>query len=181
LKQHDTAGVTLTMKNMFGATPNSMYGGKVGDEESTAGRGPIHDPRFNVDLELPGLKPDFVSTEAGVRVPCTTADICGARPINLAIIDGITAMNRGESPFSSGPKTRVMTPGILIVGTNPVSVDAVGTSIMGFDPRAPRGSAPFAGCENHLLLAEKAGLGTADLARVDLRGLPLAEARCPYA
>ena len=31
LKQHETAGVTLSMKNMFGLTPNAMYGGSAGD------------------------------------------------------------------------------------------------------------------------------------------------------
>ena len=174
LKQHETTGVTLTMKNMFGITPNSMYGGKAGDEDATGGRGPIHDPRRYVDLELPGLKPAFQSTEAGVRVPYTIADLCAARPVDLAIIDGITAMTRGENPFSSGPKTRIANPGIMIVGRSPVSVDAVGASIMGFDPRAARGTGAFARgrCENHLLLAEQAGLGTADLARIDVRACP---------
>jgi uncharacterized protein (DUF362 family) len=182
LKQHGTAGVTLTMKNMFGITPNAMYGGKPDDEDSIAGRGPIHDPRRYVDLELPGLKPAFQSTEAGVRVPCTIADLCAARPVDLAIIDGIAAMTGGENPYSSGPKTRIVRPGLMIVGRNPVSVDAVGTSMMGFDPRAARGTGAFARarCENHLLLAEQSGLGTADLHRIDLRGLALDEARHPY-
>ena len=181
LKQHGTTGVTLTMKNMFGITPNSMYGGRPGDEDSVAGRGPIHDPRRYVDLELPGLKPGFQSTEAGVRVPCTIADLCAARPVDLAIIDGISAMTGGENPYSSGPRTRIARPGVIIVGRNPVSVDAVGTLVMGFDPRAVRGTGVFARCENHLLLAEQKGLGTADPGRIDVRGLTLEEARHPYA
>lgn len=180
LKQHDTAGVTLTMKNMFGLTPSSMYGGTPGDENSTAGRGLIHDPGRHIDLELPGLKPDFQSTEAGVRVPCATADLCGARPVDLAIIDGIMSVTGAESRYYAGPRMRLVNPAVLIVGTNPVSVDAVGTSVMGFDPRARRGSAPFASCENHLLLAEETGLGAADLARIDVRGLTLSSARYSY-
>ena len=179
LKQHGTTGVTLTMKNMFGITPNSMYGGQPGDEDSLAGRGPIHDPRRYVDLELPGLKPEFEATEAGVRVPCTIADLCAARPVDLAIIDGISAMTGGENLYSSGPKTRIVRPGVLIGGRNPVAVDAVGTSVMGFDPRAVRSGA-FARCDNHLLLAEQKGLGTADLRRIDVRGLTLDDARHPY-
>lgn len=181
LKQHGTAGVTLTMKNMFGMTPSSMYGGKPGDENSTAGRGPIHDP-LRYDLELPGLKPGFESTEAGVRVPCTIADLCAARPVDLAIIDAISSVTGGESLYSAGPRMRVVRPSVLIVGTNPVSVDAVGTFVMGFNPRAARGTGAFtkARCENHLLLAEQKGVGIADLARIDLRGLSLDEARHPY-
>ena len=39
---------------------------------------------------------------------------------------------------------------------------------------------PFQDCDNHLVLAEQAGLGTADLAQIDLRGLPIEKARYPY-
>jgi hypothetical protein len=46
---------------------------------------------------------------------------------------------------------------------------------MGFDPRAPRGTAPFRDCDNTLLLAESMGLGSADLAGIEVRGLKLAE------
>ncbi len=181
LKQHETTGVTLTIKNMFGATPNSMYGGKAGDEDAVAGRGAIHDPRRYIDLELPGLRADYQSTEAGARVPATITDLAAARPVDLAIIDGITAITHGESRYSSGPEMRFVNPGVIIAGTNAVSVDAVGTAVMGFNPRAPRGTAPFKDCDNHLLLAEQAGLGSADVTRTDIRGVSLADAICRYA
>jgi hypothetical protein len=52
---------------------------------------------------------------------------------------------------------------------------------MGYEnPRAVRGIKPFHFCDNHLLLADQAGLGTADLAQIDLRGVSLAKARYPY-
>jgi hypothetical protein len=52
---------------------------------------------------------------------------------------------------------------------------------MGYaNPRAARGVKPFQDCDNHLLLAEQAGLGTADLAQIDLRGMPIEKARYPY-
>jgi hypothetical protein len=35
LKNHITAGVTLSMKNLFGITPNSLYGDNAGDEDAT--------------------------------------------------------------------------------------------------------------------------------------------------
>ena len=58
---------------------------------------------------------------------------------------------------------------------------SVATAVMGFaEPRAPSGVAPFESCENHLLLADEAGLGTADLGRSEVRGLSIAEARYPY-
>jgi hypothetical protein len=69
----------------------------------------------------------------------------------------------------------------LIVGFNSVATDAVGTAVMGYaDPRTVRGSKPFDFCDNHLLMAEQAGLGTADLSRIDVRGLSIEKARYPY-
>ena len=43
-----------------------------------------------------------------------------------------------------------------------------------------RGVKPFQFCDNQLLLAEQAGVGTADLAQIDLRGLPMEKVRYPY-
>ena len=52
---------------------------------------------------------------------------------------------------------------------------------MGYDdPRAERGSWPFEKCDNHILLAEKAGLGIADLAQIDVRGMTIDDAVYPY-
>lgn len=182
LKQHITAGITLAMKNCFGLTPNSLYGDNAGSEEATAGRGPIHSP-FGFDkIQLPGLKEGKLSPEPTWRVPSTIVDICAARPIHLSIIDGITSMSGGEGPWCAGAnQLRWTNPGILVVGLNPVSTDAVGTALMGYDdPRAAKGSKPFHFCENHLALAEAAGLGTADLKQIEVAGLPIAKARFKY-
>jgi uncharacterized protein (DUF362 family) len=183
LKMHITAGVTLSMKNLFGITPNSLYGSEAGTEDALDGRGVLHSPVGLEKIKLPGLKPGISSVEPGWRVPRIVADICSARPIHLSIIDGITSMSGGEGPWcrEAGP-LKFTSPGVLIAGLNPVSTDAVGTAVMGFDnPRALRGTKPFQGCDNHLLLAEQAGVGTADLSQIDLRGLSLEKARYPYA
>ncbi len=184
LKNHITAGVTLSMKNLFGLTPNSLYGSKAGSEDATEGRGPLHNPMGLEKIKLPGLKDGIASVEPTWRVPRIIADICAARPIHLAIIDGITSMKGGEGPWCDDEnKTRikVTTPGVLIAGLNPVSTDAVGTAVMGYEnPRAAKGVKPFDFCDNHILLAEQAGLGTADLSRIDVRGTPIEKARYPY-
>ena len=83
-------------------------------------------------------------------------------------------MGGGEGPWIKG--IRHVKPGILIVGTNPVTTDAVATAAMGFDPRATRGTRPFTTCDNTLLLAEAAGIGTTDLNKIEVRGLPIADA-----
>jgi uncharacterized protein (DUF362 family) len=145
-------------------------------EEATVGRGLFHG-ELGSALDLPGFKPGANSPD-GSLVTRVIVDICATRPIHLAIIDGITAMSGGELPGSGGKLTQ---PGILIAGFNPVSTDAVGTAAMGyFDPRAKRGTRPFKNCDNHLLLAEQVGLGTADLGKIEVLDLPLEKARYTY-
>jgi uncharacterized protein (DUF362 family) len=183
LKNHITAGVTLSMKNLFGITPNSLYGDEAGNEEATAGRGPLHNRQGFDKIKLPGLKPGITSNDPTWRVPRIVADICAARPIDLAIIDGITSMSGGEGPWcgEAGP-LKFTTPGVIIAGLNPVSADAVGTAVMGYpDPRARRTRKPFDFCDNHLLLAEQAGVGTADLAQIEALGVAIDKARYNYA
>jgi uncharacterized protein (DUF362 family) len=182
LKNHITAGVTLSMKNFFGITPNSLYGDQAGSEDAIAGRGPLHNPRGFEKIKLPGLKDEITVTDPTWRVPRIIADVCGARPIDLAIIDGITAMSGGEGPWCGQvTELKVTKPGVLIVGLNAVSTDAVGTAVMGYaNPRAMRGTKPFEICDNHLLLAEQAGLGTAALSQIDVRGLAIEKAKYAY-
>jgi uncharacterized protein (DUF362 family) len=182
LKNHITAGVTLTMKNLFGITPNSIYTSGAGREDSLEGRDVLHSPVGLDRIKLPGLKSGINSVDATWRVPRIVADICSARPVHLAIIDAITSMSGGEGPWCrEAAPLKATSPGLLIAGLNPVSTDAVGTAIMGYDnPRAVRGVKPFQSCDNHLLLAEQAGVGLADLTQIDLRGLPIEKARYPY-
>jgi uncharacterized protein (DUF362 family) len=179
LKNHSVTGVTLSLKNLFGITPNSLYGDQAVSEEATAGRGRLHfGSRWAGRSQYPGQKEGSFTFDAGARVPRIVTDLCAARPIQLAIIDGITAISGGEGPWVGSLK--LTSPGLLVVGINPVAVDAVGTALMGYDPRALRGSPGFRRGDNHLLLAEQAGLGPADLSRIDVRGLPIEQAKCLY-
>jgi len=181
LKRHITAGVTLSMKNLFGITPNSLYGGEAGSEQAIDGRTPLHSPVGHEKINLPGLKPGVPWRDAFSRVPRIIVDVCAARPIDVAIIDGISAMTGGEGPWcAQAAEIKQTTPGVLIAGRNPVAADAVATAVMGYDPRAARGTHPFNYCDNFLLLAEQAGLGTADLSQIDVRGLSIEKARYPY-
>lgn len=107
-------------------------------------------------------------------MPRITAELAAARPIHLTVIDGVETIAGGEGPWIRG--LRVVKPGILIAGFNPVSTDAVATAAMGFNPRAGRGEGVFGRCENTLLIAERLGLGTADLREIEVRGLPLDQA-----
>jgi uncharacterized protein (DUF362 family) len=179
LKRHVTNGITLSMKNLFGIAPYALYGSGAGNENATQTLMPLHSP--NDRIQLPGVKAEAPWRDPYSRVPHIVVDICAARPIDLAIVDGITAMTTGEGPWAARPaEFKVTTPGIIIAGRNAVATDAVGTAVMGYDPRAPRMTPPFAKGDNFLLLAEQAGLGSADLAQIDVRGLSVDKARYPY-
>jgi hypothetical protein len=46
-------------------------------------------------------------------------------------------------------------------------------AVMGFDPMADRGKAPFETCDNTLRLAEELGVGTRDLGNIEVVGTPV--------
>jgi len=181
MKRHITAGLTLSMKNLFGITPNSRYGSEAGSEKAIEGRDPLHQPEGYEKLKLPGLKAEIPWRDPFSRVPRIVVDVCAARPIDLAIIDGISAMTGGEGPWCAyAADIHFTAPGLLIAGRNAVSTDAVAAAVMGYDPRAARMTHPFDHGDNFLLLAEQAGLGSADLSQIDVRGLSIEKARYPY-
>jgi Uncharacterized conserved protein len=97
-----------------------------------------------------------------------------ARPVDITLIDGIESVRGGEGPWIKG--ISVVQPGVLIAGTNPVTTDTVATAVMGYDPQARKGTKPFVTCDNTLLLAEGHGIGTTDLKRIEVRGVPIAQA-----
>jgi uncharacterized protein (DUF362 family) len=180
LKNHETCGVTLSLKNIFGITPASIYGDDAGadepNESPTKGRAEsLHFAKRRIAKSAPQELSATPNRDPGYRIPHIVADLSAARPIDLAIIDGVETVAGGEGPWIQG--LRIVQPGVLIAGLNPVSTDAVATAVMGYDPAASRGTAPFQTCDNTLKLAEALGVGSADLTRIDVRGLSIAEAR----
>ncbi len=81
-------------------------------------------------------------------------DIAGAVRPSLAIVDGIVAME-GNGPIDGTPKDV----GLIVIGDDPVAVDATTTHIMGFDPEL-------------ITYVKEAGrfLGISDLAGIEVRG-----------
>ncbi len=181
LKEHRTAGITVSMKNCFGITPCTIYGdGAPVDEPSLVpkgGRGFFHHGTRQPPKSAPQEIDPTHSTEEGYRVPRVTADLVAARPVHLAIVDGIETMTASEVPC---PKSHAVKPGVLVAGTNCVSTDAVCAAIMGFDPMADRGTAPFEKCDSTLRLAEQLGVGSRKLDQVELAGTPIAQVRFDF-
>jgi len=185
-KNHEEMGVTMAIKNMFGVTPTALYGGRerifhYGQTQAPSGAPAELDPQSN--------------RYEGWRLPRILVDIIGARPVDLAINDAILSTCGGEGPWVLGAKP--IRPGFLVAGWNVVNTDAVTMATMGYNPRAGRQEAPYrlykgpgnhppeqltpAGenfqyADNMMLLAEAAGIGSADLSRIDVRGVPIHKA-----
>ena len=179
LKNHATCGVTLSLKNCYGILPASIYGDSAGvdepNEKPVDGRLKVgHEGRRQPSKSAPQELHFGENHDPGYRVPHIVADLSAARPIHLQIIDGVETVAGGEGPWIRG--LRAIKPGLLIAGLNPVCTDAVSVAAMGYSPRATRGTAPFQTCDNTLLLAEGHGVGTTDLKRIEVVGVPIDQA-----
>jgi uncharacterized protein (DUF362 family) len=184
LKEHATAGVTLSMKNCFGITPCTIYGDGAGGKGEplvtpSGGRGTVMHSGAKPPAQIAEADHDTSgSNDDKYRIPRIVADVVTARPIHLAIIDGIETMAGGEGPWIRG--VRPIKPGLLIAGRNPVTTDAVATALMGFDPMADRGTPPFENRDSTLRLAEENGVGTRNLNRIEVIGPKIADVRVRF-
>jgi len=185
LKEHAATGVTLSMKNVYGATPITIYGEGAGVDEPSirphGGRGGVfHFAKRMPSKSAPQQKDMTLPADAGFRIPRIVAELCSARPVHLAIIDGVKAATGAETNYGSRPQAAV-NPGVLIAGTNCVATDAVAMAVMGYNPLADRGAAPFATSDSMLRLAEDLGVGVRDPARNEVVGTPISEVVFSYA
>ena len=178
MKEHNEAGITLSMKNCFGLTPATIYGTGAGVDEPSVlpkgGRTLVHNGYRQPSKSAPQEKDPSSPREDGYRVPRTVVDLVSARPIHLAIVEAIKTMTGGEGPWILN-QAAAASPGFIVAGTNPVTTDAVCMAAMGFDPLAMRGTPPFETCDNTLALAEAVGLGTRDLKSIEVLGTPIRE------
>jgi len=122
MKVHHWAGVTLSMKNLFGVMPSICYGW-----------------------------PKNVLHVLGI--PQSIMDITATVEPDLAIVDGIVGME-GDGPIMGTPKQA----NVVLIGVNPVAVDATGARLMGFDPRKIeylRGAAGVLGPIDESLISQR--------------------------
>lgn len=134
LKTHHWAGVTLSLKNMFGVVPGSCYGW----------------PK-NV-LHWAGIDRAILDLTAV------------ARP-DFAIVDGIVGME-GNGPIQGTPKAC----GVLVLGDDPVGVDATCCRVIGLNP-------------SRVKYLARAGtlLGHIEADKIQQRGESIASVRKPFA
>jgi len=149
LKQHYEAGVTASLKNQVGMVPKQLYTlpsdtGRRGALHSEGGPSTTHLPRSICDLNL-------------------------ARPVHLAVIDGIKNARGGEGVWN--PTWQLWQDNILLAGKDPVATDSVGAYFMGNDPELPTLDLPAGGtCDNHLDLLHERGTGTNQMDEIELVG-----------
>lgn len=153
MKCHNLAGVTHTMKNLFGLVPYRFYTLNSGDKYRS---------------EFHGV-PEVTRN----RLPRVIMDLNLARKVNLSIIDGVLTTEGGE-----GPWINALTPikaNVLFAGKDPVATDSIATAAMGFDPTADYPNAPFLHTDNHIKIAASLGLGTNELEKIKVVGASLKE------
>jgi len=88
------------------------------------------------------------------RLNKNIVDLASIVKPSIAVVDGIVA---GEGHETSVNPVEM---NLIIAGTDPVAVDAVGAAVMGINPKNVK----------HLRLAEKKGLGTCNLEQIEIVG-----------
>ena len=158
MKCHYNCGVTHAMKNLIGLVPVTYY--RLAEDHWWRSALHGHDDE-----------------EAKARLPRIILDLCRARPINLALIDGVKTGEGGEVPRGTFAP---VAPGVLIAGKNPISTDAVATAVMGFDPTVEPPAAPFLRGDNYLNMARQLGMGTNYLNQIEVVGAVIADVLYPF-
>jgi uncharacterized protein (DUF362 family) len=149
MKHHYSAGTTQSMKNLVGSVPLQFYQ----MPGNTGTRSALHQE----------------GGEVGYHLPRSICDLNMARPVHLAIIDGIKNAVGGEGPWN--PTFTPSEYDFLLAGKNPVATDSIATLIMGLDPEAEQFELPTGlYCDNHLWLANSRGMGTNILSEIELVG-----------
>lgn len=157
MKCHWNTGITLSMKNLIGLVPVSLYRLSPDDWWRSALHG--------------------TGDEARTRLPGVIIDLNRARPINLSLIDGIKTAEGGEIPRGT---FHPVEPGVLVAGKSALATDSVATAVMGFDPTVAPPTPPFLRGENYLNRASALGLGTNRLDEIGTVGTPVEEVLYPF-
>jgi len=178
-KTHDTAAVTLSLKNMMGCLRRvrrpRMHGIQIGPAAERFGEmlwDTIEDHSWAIKIisgavfRIIRLARAFDRKKTHGASPGLLSQV-GAMSENLArlgtvlmpdvaVIDAFTAME-GDGPGSSGTPVDMR---IAVAGTDPIACDTIMVSMMGFDPRDI----------GYLVLAGERGLGISDPENIEIVG-----------
>jgi len=92
-----------------------------------------------------------------------------ARPVHLAVIDGVKNARGGEGTWN--PTFQPCEDHVLLAGKNPVATDSIAAYFMGNDPEAGKLALPSGGqCDNYLELLHQKGMGTNQMSEIEVVG-----------
>ncbi len=159
LKHHSAAALTCSLKNQIGAVPQPLYT----IQNDNGRRGALH---------------HATSTASEWNyLPETICDLHAARPVHLAVIDGIKCSTGGEGTWCSN--FQPVTKHALFAGLDPVAADSIAAKLMGLDPEAKSmnlpaplkdGTASSSVTDNYLYLLNQKGVGTNQLDQIQVLG-----------
>jgi len=148
LKIHNGAGITLCMKNLFGITPNTIYGKKIGR----------HSPRV-IFHKGSGTE------KCAIPYVINALNMIFRNKMSLSMIEGMVGSN-----YTEGYGGEPIEMDVIVAGDNVVATDAVGALIMKVNPTAEFPNHPFFYSKNHLNFAHSVGLGSNDPNDIELHG-----------
>lgn len=151
MKQHYEAGLTCSLKNQVGIVPKDSY--LIMNDSGR--RGAIHHKTSD--------------DPSNSYLPQSVCDLNMARPVNLAVIDGIMNARGGEGTWN--PTFQTAEDHVLLAGKDPVATDSVSAYLMGIDPEAEKLQLPAGGqCDNYLYLLNQVGIGTNKMNEIEIVG-----------
>lgn len=151
LKHHYEAGFTGAIKNQIGAVPKDQY---ILQNDSGR-RGALHQEGGSSKQHLPK----------------SICDLYFARPVTLAVIDGIMNAHGGEGVWNSTFK--IAEDHIMLAGKNAVATDSVSAYFLGNNPEAEKFQLPNINdgyCDNHLYMLNSKGAGTNKMNEIEIVG-----------
>lgn len=140
MKVHPNPGVSAVFKNYVGTAPREMY--------ASGGW-------WNANLH------NWHSIDGNIDP--AICDLAAFHPPDFAVVDGIRGLQ--YHVHNNNKPDQVVRRNVIIAGEDPVAVDAVVSTIMGFNP----------GDMNYLRFAAARGIGTFDPDFITVRGDPVEE------
>ncbi len=145
-KTHDHVFCTLTLKNMMGSIPHLDHVWIHGAAE---------EPTSPIERAIKG---NYILSKNLVRIAKKV------KP-NLGVVDGLIGME-GDGPVNGSP----IKLSVAAASIDSVAVDAVMTSVMGFNPKR----------KGDIYLADEAGLGISDLNMIEVIGEKIQDVRVKF-
>ncbi len=142
MKIHDP-GITCALKNQIGLAPSSLYG-----FSKTAG---VYNDNYNHKLLHTAQAPVMWTDKEIV-------DLSSIAKIKFVVVDALMCLDVQKTTLSD--KSNQVRMNMIVAGEDPVAVDNVCARLMGLNPDDIE----------HITLAERMGLGTNDVSRINISG-----------